>query len=117
MNINCQNCGCNPQDAPYYMVATHCPKCGYIFTNNNGGINMTTERKQELLNNMKEYLFNYSSDIDFEEIGLSEETELNEAFNNCLGYIVQLVGNDGNKYFFEEILGFTKEELIAEGME
>ena len=31
MNINCPNCGCNPQNEPYHMVATHCPKCGYIF--------------------------------------------------------------------------------------
>ena len=78
---------------------------------------MKAERKQELLNNMEEYLVNYSSDIDFEEIGASEETELNEAFDNCLGYIIELVGNDGNKYFFENVLGFTKEELLDEGME
>ena len=78
---------------------------------------MTEKRKQKLLNNMEEYLVNYSSDIDFEEIGASEEMELNEAFNNCLGYIVELIGNDGDKHFFEEVLGFTKEELIAEGME
>ena len=31
MNTICPNCGCNPQDEPYCMVATHCPKCGYIF--------------------------------------------------------------------------------------
>lgn len=78
---------------------------------------MKIERKQKLLNNMKEYLVNYSSDIDFEKIGSSKETELNEAFNNCLAYIVELVGNDGNKYFFENVLGFTKEELLDEGME
>ena len=78
---------------------------------------MTKERKQELLNNMEEYLVNYSNDINFEEIGASEEMELNEAFNNCLGYIVELVGSDGDKFFFEEVLGFTKEELLDEGME
>lgn len=80
-------------------------------------IKMKAERKQELLNNMEEYLVNYSSDINFEEIGVSEEMELNEAFNNCLGYIVELVGSDGDKFFFEEVLGFTKEELLDEGME
>lgn len=32
--IICPNCGCNPEDAPYYMVATHCPKCGYVFFKN-----------------------------------------------------------------------------------
>ena len=78
---------------------------------------MTNERKQELLNNMEEYLVNYSNDIDFEEIGASEETELDVAYNNCLGYIVELVGNDGDKHFFEDVLGFTKEELFNEGME
>ena len=117
MNVYCPNCGCNPQDAPYYMVATHCPKCGYIFTNNKGEIKMTNERRQELLNNMEEYLVNYSSNIDFKKIGASKETEINEAFDNCLGYIVELVGSDGNKYFFENVLGFTKEELLDEGME
>ena len=117
MNITCFNCGCKPQEEPYCMVATHCPKCGYIFTNNNGGINMITERKQELLNNMEEYLVNYSNDIDFEEIGASEGAELNEAYDNCLSYIVELVGSGGDKHFFEEVLGFTKEELTAEGME
>ena len=78
---------------------------------------MSAERKQELLNNMEEYLVNYSNDINFEEIGATEETELNEAFDNCLSYIVELVGNNGNKYFFENVLGFTKEELLNEGME
>lgn len=24
----CPNCGCNPQDEPYCMEATHCPQCG-----------------------------------------------------------------------------------------
>ena len=115
MNNICPNCGCNPQNKPYCMVATHCPKCGYIF--NNGGINMTSERKQELLNNMEEYLINYSNDIDFEEIGVSEEVGLDVAYDNCLGYIVELVGNDGDKHFFEDVLGFTKEELLDEGME
>lgn len=78
---------------------------------------VSKERKQELLNNMEEYLVNYSSDFDFEKIGVSAETELNSAYDNCLGYIVELVGNDGDKYFFENILGFTKEDLILEGME
>ena len=27
----CPNCGCNPQDAPYFMEPTHCPMCGHIF--------------------------------------------------------------------------------------
>jgi hypothetical protein len=27
----CPNCGCNPQDEPYCMAATHCPECGHIF--------------------------------------------------------------------------------------
>ena len=78
---------------------------------------VSKERKQELLNNMEEYLVNYSSDFDFEKIGVTEETELNVAYNNCLGYIVELVGNDGDEYFFENVLGFTKEDLILEGME
>ena len=33
MEIKCPNCGCNPQDAPYYMEPTHCPECGHIFDN------------------------------------------------------------------------------------
>ena len=74
---------------------------------------MTDERKIELLNNMQEYLENYSNDIDFEEIGATEETELSEAFNNCLSCIIELIGSDATEKFFEEVIGFTKEELIA----
>lgn len=47
MEIQCPNCGCNPQDAPYYMVATHCPKCGHIFRTEVK--NMDKERLEELL--------------------------------------------------------------------
>ena len=49
--IICPNCGFNPQEKPYCMEPTHCPKCGYIF-NNNGGIKMTNERIKELYDNM-----------------------------------------------------------------
>ena len=31
----CPNCGCNPQDEPYCMEPTHCPKCGYDFDSTN----------------------------------------------------------------------------------
>lgn len=31
----CPNCGCNPQDEPYCMEPTHCPKCGYDFDSAN----------------------------------------------------------------------------------
>ena len=73
---------------------------------------MTIERRADLLNNMFEYLDNYGAEIDY-----MEDMEDTEAFDECLGYIVELVGCDGNKDFFEGILGFTKEELIGEGME
>ena len=76
---------------------------------------MTMERKSKLLENMVEYLTNYS--ILFKKIGVSEGTDIDEAYHNCLGYIVELVGSDGDKHFYENILGFTKEELIGEGME
>ena len=73
---------------------------------------MTNERRADLLNNMFEYLDNYGAEIDY-----MEDMEDIEAFDECLGYIVELVGCDGNKDFFEGVLGFTKEELIVEGME
>ena len=73
---------------------------------------MTNERRADLLNNMFEYLDNYG--VDIEEM---EDMEDSEAYDECLGYIVELVGCDGNAYFFENVLGFTKEELIGEGME
>ena len=118
MNNNCPNCGCNPQDAPYCMTATHCPKCGYIFKTNFNDLmeclKMKNERKIELLNTMLEYLKNYG--VELEDIGVYDNTKDDELYDICLGYIVNLVGNNGDKHFFEHVLGFTKEELIAEGM-
>ena len=76
---------------------------------------MTKERRADLLNNMLEYLDNYG--VEFEDIGVYDDTEDDETYNECLGYIVELVGCDATKHFFEEVLGFTKEELIDEGME
>ena len=76
---------------------------------------VSQERKTELLGNMLEYLDNQG--VEFEDIGVYDSTENNEAYNNCLGYIVELVGSNGDKCFFENILGFTKEELLLEGME
>lgn len=76
---------------------------------------MANERRADLLNNMLEYLDNYG--VEFEDIGIYDDTEDEVAYNECLDYIVELVGCDGNKDFFEGILGFTKEELIGEGMD
>lgn len=76
---------------------------------------MTSERRVDILNNMLEYLDNYG--VDFEDIGVYDDTEDEFAYDACLGYIVELVGSNGNKSFFEDVLGFTKEELIGEGME
>lgn len=76
---------------------------------------MTNERRAELLDSMLEYLDN--RDVDFEDIGVYDSTEDSEAYDTCLAYIVELVGNDGDACFFEDVLGFTKEELIDEGME
>lgn len=47
MIIFCPNCGCNPQDEPYCMVATHCPKCGYIFKNEMDKTNMNRDEMKE----------------------------------------------------------------------
>lgn len=64
---------------------------------------------------MLEYLDNYG--VEYEDVGVYDDTEDEVAYDKCLGYIVALVGRDGNKEFFEDVLGFSKEELIAEGME
>lgn len=109
MNNKCPNCGCDPHTEPYCMETTHCPMCGYIFQRN------ADARKIALLNNMLEYLDNYG--VEFEDIGVYDHTEDEEAYNICLGYIVELVGSDGDASFFENVLGFTKKELIGEGME
>ena len=108
----CPNCGCNPQDEPYCMVATHCPQCGYGFNTNLNG--MTDERRSELLSNMLEYLSNYG--IDLSDAGITDKAEGVEAYDGCLSYIVELVGSDGDANFFENVLGFTKEELAIEGI-
>ena len=76
---------------------------------------MTNERKLKIVDNMLEYLDNYG--VEFENIGIYDSTENDEVYNICLGYIVELVENNGDAYFFESVLGFTKEELVAEGME
>lgn len=77
--------------------------------------NMTKERRADLLNNMLEYLDNYG--VELEYIGVYDDIKDEVTFDECLDYIVELVGCDGNKDFFEGVLGFTKEELIAEGIE
>lgn len=60
---------------------------------------------------------NSADGVEFEDIGVYDHTEDEEAYNICLGYIVELVGSDGDASFFENVLGFTKNELIGEGME
>ena len=65
---------------------------------------------------MEEYLANYSDDIDFSKIA-PKGIGLDEAFNNYLGYIVELTNPDDCQYFYEEVLGFRKDELLGEGME
>ena len=111
MSSKCPNCGCNPNDEPYCMVATHCPKCGYIFDNSTEVSQITSHRKTELLNNMFEYLENYG--VNLADIGVCDDIKDDDAYNICLGYIIGLVGNDGDKLFFENVLGFTEEEMIA----
>ena len=75
---------------------------------------MTSERKTNILNNMLEYLNNYG--VDFEDIGIYDDTAEEFAYDVCLNYIVELLGCDINHLYFENVLGFTKEELIDEGM-
>jgi hypothetical protein len=75
---------------------------------------MTKKRRVYLLKNMLEYLDNYG--VNLVDIGVYDNTKDKVAYSICLCYIVELVGCDGNKYFFEDILGFTTEELIAEGI-
>ena len=77
---------------------------------------MSVNRKQELLDRMIEYLENFN-DVDFDKIGILDNIELGDRYDNCLRYIVELVGNNEARHLFEHILGFTKEELIADGME
>lgn len=80
-------------------------------------IKVLVARKKLLLDNMIEYLCNYGV-TDFETIGVDESVEVEDAYNNCLGYIVELVNrNDSTPSFWEGTLGFTKEELLTEGME
>ena len=76
---------------------------------------MTKERKWQLVYNLEEYLDNRN--VDFEEIGIDDDTSTDERYYICLGYIVELVDTDDEQYFWEKVIGFTKEELIAEGME
>lgn len=52
-NIICPNCECNPQDEPYCMVATHCPKCGHVFKTRFN--NLTEDFKMTINVNEKTY--------------------------------------------------------------
>ena len=109
----CPNCGQNPQDEPYCMSSdTHCPKCGYIFKDNVEYSHIATERKQQLLTNIFDYLYNYLPDFDYEEMdNCIKEVGVDSVFNDSLNYIIELLGSDANKQFFEEVLGFTEKEF------
>ena len=83
----------------------------------NPGCQILIARKELLLNKMVEYLCNYG-DVDIVKIGADESVPVEDAYNNCIGYIVELVNrNDSTPSFWEGTLGFTKEELLEEGME
>lgn len=74
---------------------------------------MTNERKVELTNNMIEYLDNYGCDL--ESIGIKDDMDIDKMYNNATGYLVELVNE--NYKFWEDVIGFNREELIEEGME
>ena len=83
----------------------------------NPGCQVLIARKELLLNKMVEYLCNYGN-VDLVKIGADESVPVEDAYNNCIGYIVELVNrNDSTPSFWEGTLGFTKEELLEEGME
>ena len=83
----------------------------------NPGCQILIARKELLLNKMVEYLCNYG-DVDLVKIGADESVPVEDAYNNCIDYIVELVNkNDSTPSFWEGTLGFTKEELLEEGME
>lgn len=81
------------------------------------GCQILNVRKEFLLDKMVEYLCNYG-DVDLVSLGADEYVSIEDAYNNCLDYITRLVGkNDSKPEFWEGVLGFTKEELLTEGME
>ena len=106
LNITCPNCGCNPKQEPYCMEFTHCPKCGFILPKNQDDI-----IKLKLIDNMCEYLYNYG--IAPNVLGITDDTKIDDAYQICFNYIIELIGRDADFNFFKNILGFTKADYQA----
>ena len=77
MKTKCPNCGCNPNEKPYAMEATHCPQCGYNF-------GMSPKRTQKLYDNMLNHISELVSGSDLIDtlhaIGFTDEEILAEGF-------------------------------------
>lgn len=75
--IVCPNCGFNPQEEPYCMELTHCPKCGYVF-------GQSPTRIKELYDNMLDHISELVDGSDLVDtlraIGFTDEEIAEEGF-------------------------------------
>lgn len=99
MQSICPNCGCNPQNEPYCMVATHCPMCGYLFKNNTDTYATVYLRDDEMIP--------YEKWAEFLLEDLKAEDELKNISIGNLIYIMSLYHDrreaasfNGHKYFY-----------------
>lgn len=101
--------------------AGSCPSCKmYRFdedSNRNACFAAHIKNRHKILaNNMIEYLSNLKT-FNFKSIRVDENTDPEIAYIRCLGYISMLKSHMDDREFYENTLGFTKDELIEEGME
>lgn len=98
MNNNCPFCGCDPTKEPYAMEPTHCPQCGYDFY-------VSEQRKQDLLNEMHEYIAEY----------IGDEEEMPIDIYDGAWYIKELVGASDICDALRNRIGMTDEEIMEIG--
>jgi hypothetical protein len=74
------------------------------------------DRMRKLLKNMKHYLGIEYAALRVNRVDLSKKENLEKAYHFCLSHILEKLENDIDLFLFEGLLGFSKEELIGEGL-
>ncbi|MBO5435149.1 hypothetical protein J6A31_04935 [bacterium] len=100
--------------------ANSCSTCNHLRPDEDGRPSCFAQvdetRQQNLADTMVEYLSNLKT-FDLKSINVDENTGYEDTYNRCLNYIAGLKDKPSDRTFYENTLGFTKDELLREGMD